>query len=87
MTLYARYVEPDAGYKFDIENCKKYLTLYERYLVDYVDMGQSFTTIGLAKFPNVAFNSVNFDFFDEFNNPHDIYKDPEYNPYLELDKE
>lgn len=87
MTLYARYVEPDAGYKFDRENCQRYLTLYERYLVDYVDMGQSFTTIGLAEFPKVAFNSVNFDFFDEFNNPHDIYKDPNYNPYLELDKE
>ena len=36
MTLYARYIEPDAGYKFDQENCQRYLTLYERYLVDYI---------------------------------------------------
>ena len=49
MTLYARYVEPDAGYKFDRENCQRYLTLYERYLVDYVDMGQSFTTNWIGK--------------------------------------
>ena len=85
MNLYARYIEPDAGYPFDKENCQRYLTLYDKYLVKYVDMGQSYTSIVLEQFPNITFNSVNFDFFDEFNNPHDLYKDPKYNPYLEAD--
>lgn len=64
MSLYARYIEPNAGYPFDKENCQRYLTLYDKYLVKYVDMGQSYTSIVLEQFPNITFNSVNFDFFD-----------------------
>lgn len=48
------------------------------YKVSSVSMGQSSTSIYLELFPGKSFNSVLFQFFKE----HDIYTDPEYNPYL-----
>ena len=81
--LFAKYVEPNAGYDFDKKNCETYLVLNFYYRVEKVAMGGSHTDIYLEDFPNVIFNSVNFDFFEgEDLTPIDIYKDPRYNPYL-----
>ena len=81
--LFAKYAEPNAGYDSDKENCEKYLILDFYYRVKEVDMSGSHTDIYLEDFPNVIFNSVNFDFFEgEDLTSVDIYEDPRYNPYL-----
>lgn len=73
--LTAVYNHPDAGYRPISE-----LEVGKEYCVVGVSMGVSYTTIWLEGFSG-GFNSVNFDFFKD-GKPHDIYKDPNYNPYL-----
>lgn len=84
--LYAKYVYEDYGYESDQQNCREYLTLGEVYEVGVVEMGQSHTDIELIGYP-CMFNSVNFVFFKKSEDTgdlieHDIFNDPECNPYL-----
>ena len=44
-------------------------------------MGQSYTDIVLKGIKG-AFNSIHFLFVDEDGKPHDIFSDPNYNPYI-----
>lgn len=81
MNLYARYLHPHNGYERDKERCKENLVLTERYLVTSVDMSQCITYITLSGLSG-RFNSVNFEFENEDESPHNIYEDPTYNPYL-----
>lgn len=81
--LYAKVEHPEAGYGHDVQACKD-LNPEKYYEVDKVDMGQSHTTITLKNTIG-WFNSVNFGFYktvDGLKVSHDIYSDPEYNPYL-----
>lgn len=81
--LYARYIDSNAGYEYDQKNAEK-LTLGEYYPVAAISMGQSSTSITLQG-QSGSFNSVNFSFFKKVGDKfvqHDIYSDPEYNPYL-----
>lgn len=74
--LYARYTNPDAGYYTPDD-----LTLGERYEVEHVIMGSSYTSIFLVGH-NGGYNSVNFDFENEDGSSKNIFGDPQYNPYL-----
>lgn len=86
MTLYARYKFPNNGHESDKKSCKQYLIEGKRYEVITVTMGQSSTYITLLHMPCV-FNSVNFEFENEDGSLHDIYKDPNYNPYIKRKEE
>lgn len=79
--LYAKYVDPQCGFEEDKLRCRKYLILNELYEVDEIHMGQSKTDVFLKEVPG-TFNSVNFDFYDEFGKAIDIYSDSRYNPYM-----
>lgn len=83
--LYAKYVYEDYGDKIDQQNCREHLTLGEMYEVDVVNMGGSYTDIELIGYP-CTFNSVNFIFFKKTEDgdyiEHDIFNDPEYNPWV-----
>lgn len=83
--LYAKYVYENYGYECDQESCREHLTLGEMYEVGLVNMGGSCTDIELTGYP-CTFNSVNFIFFKKNDEgdyiEHDIFSDPEYNPWL-----
>lgn len=79
--LYAKFMHPNSGWDSDVEYAKKVgLKVGEKYEVEYVSMGQSYTTIYL-KYIKGDFNSVQFE-FEEDEKPIDIYRSPKYNPYL-----
>lgn len=81
--LYAKLYSTTAGYGSDQRNAKL-LDVDKIYPVTAVDMGQSYTWIKLDGFAQ-RFNSVNLKFFTKVGDEyveHDIYSDPEYNPYL-----
>lgn len=63
----------------------KELEVGREYTVCGVSMGGSYTSIELEEVEG-CFNSVNFDFFKD-GKLHDIYKDPNYNPYLRRTKD
>ena len=42
-------------------------------------MSQTYTSVYLG---DKSYNSVLFEFEDEDGSPHNIYRDPEYNPYI-----
>ena len=75
MALTAVYKYPDNGYKRPDE-----LTVGEEYNVREIHMGQSYTNVWIEGHP-FSFNSVNFEFYKD-GQPHNIFKDPEYNPYI-----
>lgn len=63
--IYAKYTEPNAGWDCDKKQVKEHLELNELYAVDYINMGQSSTSIYLIDFPkNMSFNSVHFEFYE-----------------------
>lgn len=78
--LKAIYNYPDNGF-----HPIKELEVGKEYTVSDVSMGQSYTSIFLKEIPG-CFNSVNFDFFKD-GKPHNIYKDPEYNPYIRREED
>lgn len=78
--LIAIYNYPDNGFHQIQE-----LEVGKKYTVSDVSMGGSFTYIYLKEVDG-CFNSVNFDFFKD-GKPHDIYADPEYNPYIRRTKD
>jgi hypothetical protein len=60
----------------------KELVVGSFYNVEEVSMGQSNTSIGLYGL-RYGFNSVMFEFYKD-GKEHDIFRDPDYNPYLNL---
>jgi hypothetical protein len=85
VNLYAKYENPENGTDYDKEEAKELFIVNQYYKVDNVKMGQSHTNISLKGF-NGSYNSVMFEFYELINDEffkYDIYKDPDYNPYLE----
>ena len=78
--LKAKFVLPQAGYFRDQDVASTFLIEGWTYEVDRVVMSQSHTSIWLKGYP-VPFNSVQFEFYKD-GEKHDIYNDPEYNPYI-----
>lgn len=80
--LYARFTHPISGYPHDGEQAEKAgLVVWKRYLVEDVNMGQSYTSIKLDCIDK-QLNSVLFEFEKEDYSPINIYADPKYNPYI-----
>lgn len=52
---------PTAGHKHDHELVKKHLSLNKFYTVDKTVVGEYHTDVYLEEFPNIVFNSVNFE--------------------------
>lgn len=82
--LIAKYTHTQSGYEFDKKKAAEHLIVGEAYIVKHVHMGQSHTSIELEGVDS-SFNSVLFDFYVD-GNPHCIFSDPDYNPYLSLHK-
>lgn len=83
MTLYAKFTCPDAGYYNDCKKVENF-EVGQKFQVTEVSMGQSSTSIKLYGF-SCYFNSVHFEFYKQVDDElvkHDIYSDPEYNPYI-----
>lgn len=83
--LYAKYMNNGNGRDCEVEEAQELFVAYQYYPVEKVDMGQSHTSITLKGFSG-SFNSVLFDFYfyeDGIWKAHDIFADPDYNPYLE----
>ncbi len=84
--LYAKYVNDNAGREDEREEVKELFIFHQFYPVEKIDMGQSHTNVTLKGFKGV-FNSVFFEFFFYDTQtgiwiPHDIFADPDYNPYI-----
>lgn len=79
--LYAKFMYPDNGFDCDVAHAEiAGLKVGEKYEVEYLSMGQSFTSIFLKNFDG-CFNSVQFE-FEEDGVEVDIYKEYKYNHYL-----
>lgn len=79
--ILAHLTHPANGWSSNAENARKYLKSGEWYEVRRIDMGQSSTSVRLKNVSGV-FSSVQFDFYDMDKKPIDIFKMPEFNPYL-----
>lgn len=80
--LYARYMYPENGTKWQRDEIVRLgLNFGKRYLVEDVDMGQSYTGIKLDGYDGYL-NSVFFDFEEEDFTQIDIYSDARYNSYI-----
>ena len=80
MKLLAKFTHPTAGYTPEAKKPDSPLVLNQFYEVTAVNMGQSYTSIGLKDFPNKSFNSVSFDFYHDDKQIY-LQDFPEYNPY------
>lgn len=81
--LFAKFTHPNSGYAHDSKKVEG-LELNNFYPVAGAIVGQSHTYVTLQGEAG-TFNSVNFDFYKKENGEfveHDIYSDPEYNPYI-----
>ena len=79
MEIYAIYLDEN-GYDNDTKEAREVgLEKGKVYEVDFMDIGQSHSYVGLANF-NDCFNSVMFEFEDGEGNEVDIF-DTEWNPY------
>ena len=80
MKIFAQLAYPLNGYDKDKEKVKGLKAdLYE---VDRIDIGQSHSSFTI-KGKHEMFNTVQFEFYDEHGNEADIFKMPEFNPYLQ----
>ncbi len=78
--LYAKFMYPDNGHDCDVKYAiAAGLKVGEKYEVEDLSMGQSYTSISLKDIKGV-FNSVQFDFYEDKQSV-DIYRNPKYNPY------
>lgn len=80
VTITAFFNNSKAGFPHHIENGKS-LELGKYYEVSIINMGQSYTSVKLADFPDLVFTSTQFKFF-EGDNEINIYRDPRFNPYM-----
>lgn len=80
--LYAKFNYPDNGWPAERGYAESMgLKVGERYEVEHVSMGGSYTSIYLTDIDGV-FNSVQFDFEEADGTPVDIYDDHRYCPYM-----
>ena len=77
--LWAEISSHSAGYDIDKARAKALGEIGDRFEVDKVSMGGSSTSITLVG-KTEHYNSVNFNFLKD-GIYHDIYNDPDYNPY------
>lgn len=83
MTVFAIVSTLDAGYNSErIEMNNLGIKIGDRFIVTDIDMGQSSTSIGLKEHSGY-FNSVFFN-FEENGEELNIYGDPRFNPYLNV---
>ena len=85
--LYARFNHPDNGWPAErgyAENAG--LKVGEKYEVEFVSMGGSYTSIYLKNIDG-NFNSVQFDFEEEDGTKVNIYHDDRYSLYARLRRE
>ena len=80
MKLFAKVEYLNAGWDSDKKDIKA-LDSAKMYEVDYVSMGQSYTSVYLKDVKG-CFNSVNFEFYNKDGEQVNIFSMPEYNPYL-----
>ena len=80
--LIAKFKLPFGWKEEEVKREYPELILNHEYEVDYISMGQSYTSIFLHGHKH-AYNSVFFD-FEENGEPIDIYRSPKYNPYLSM---
>ena len=80
VTITAFFNNPEAGFPHHIEAGKS-LELGKNYEVSIINMGQSYTSVKLADFPDLVFTSTQFKFF-EGDNEINIFRDPRFNPYM-----
>ena len=84
MTVFAIVSTLDAGYNSErIKMNNLGIKIGDRFIVTDIDMGQSNTSIGLKEHSG-HFNSVFFN-FEENGKELNIYGDPRFNPYLNID--
>ena len=83
MKLLAKFTHPSAGYSPESKRPESPLVLNQLYEVEYVSMGQSYTSVYLKDFPKRPFNSVSFDFYHD-DIPIKLQDFPEYTPYLNM---
>lgn len=80
--LYARFNYPNGGWPAERGYAESMgLKVGERYEVEHVSMGGSYTSIYLTDI-NGVFNSVQFDFEEEDGTYVDIYNNPKYSSYI-----
>ena len=80
--VYAVFNYPDNGYDFDVEFSKKSgLKVGEKYEMVDAYVGQSHSSIRLNGIEGY-FNSVQFDFENEYGEIVDIYRSQKYSPYF-----
>lgn len=80
VTIKAFFNSPEAGFPHHIEAGKS-LELGKFYEVSIINMGQSYTSVKLADFPDLVFTSTQFKFFEN-GNEINIFRDPRFNPYM-----
>lgn len=84
MTVYAIVSSLTSGHQDDQEQIKNLnFKVGDKFEVENISMGQSYTSLTLKEFPKQSFNSVNFD-FEEDGKELDIFSDKRFNPYLSL---
>lgn len=84
MSIYAVVSSLTSGDKYDKEELKNLnFKLGDKFEIEAISMGQSYTSFTLKEFPKKSFNSVNFD-FEEDGKELDIFSDKRFNPYLSL---
>lgn len=83
MSVTAIVTTLDAGYDYEKQKMIGLgIKVGDRFIVTDIDMGQSSTSIGLKEHSGY-FNSVFFN-FEENGEELNIYGDPRFNPYLNV---
>lgn len=78
--IIARYHGARGGMEGDKEIAMKYLVKGTDYEVDFIDMGNWYTTIYLLGY-DYGFNSIYFTFYED-GKQIDIYRDKRFNKYI-----
>ena len=82
MTVYAIVSSLTSGHEDDQEQIKNLnFKVGDKFEVENISMGQSYTSLTLKEFPKQSFNSSNFS-FEEDGKELNIFNDKRFNPYL-----
>ena len=82
MTVYAIVSSLTSGHENDREQVKNLnFKIGDKFEVENISMGQSYTSLTLKEFPKKSFNSSNFN-FEEDGKELNIFNDKRFNPYL-----